>query len=276
MSAVTVVLFIINRNTPVPASWGTAGGMRNNLTVMLNYLLPGLLIPLLGTALGAVIVTRQQHNRVGWLLIALGVCYVLIGLFGELTVAMNLTAQPAVPGGQLVAWISNWIWVLTYSLLILMLAIFPSGHFLSRRWTVVIGLPLTVFTVGLLLAAGIEQTLSSAYQVQNPFVATHHEALYGALFAIGVPMMVVALMTVLGETAVRYRRADQVERQQIKWLLIGLAATAIMVVVGLVLTFAADIAFGASLVNAAPLLPVLAIGVAMLRYRLYDVDLVIR
>ena len=49
-----------------------------------------------------------------------------------------------------------------------------------------------------------------------------------------------------------------------------------MVVLGLALVFAADVPFGGILVNAAPLLPVLAIGVAMLRYRLYDVDLVIR
>lgn len=56
----------------------------------------------------------------------------------------------------------------------------------------------------------------------------------------------------------------------------GLVATAIMVVIGLVLVFAAGSAFGALLINAAPVLPVLAIGVAMLRYRLYDIDLVIR
>ncbi len=276
LSAVTLALFFVNRNTPVPASWGTDGGMRQDLTAVVNYLLLGLIMPLVTTVLGALIVSRQPHNRVGWLLIALGVCYLLIGLFGELTVAMNLTAQSVMAGGQLVAWVSNWIWVLSYSLLILMLALFPGGHFLSRRWTVAIGLPLVVFTANLLVAAGIEQTLSSAYQVLNPFVASHPEALYSALFATGVPLMVIALMIVLGETVVRFRRAGQEERQQIKWLLIGLAATAAMVVIGLTLVFAADIAVGASLVNAAPLLPVLAIGVAMLRYRLYDVDLVIR
>ena len=272
----TMALFLLNLNTPVPASWGTAGGMRNNFSALLNTLLLGVVLPLVTTALGTVIVSRQPHNRVGWLLIALGVCYLLIGMFAELTVAMNLTAQPALSSGPLVAWINNWIWVLTYSLLVLVLALFPTGHFLSRRWTVAIGLPLIGFTAGLLTAAAIEQTMSSAYQVQNPFVATHPEALYDALFAVGVPMMPIMLLMTLGEMTMRYRRSGPVERQQIKWLLAGLVATAIMVVIGLALVFAAGSAFGALLVNAAPVLPVLAIGVAMLRYRLYDIDLVIR
>ena len=276
LSVVTLVLFIINRNTPVPASWGTPAGTRASLGALVNILLLSLVIPLVTATLGALIVSRQARNRVGWLLIALGFCNLVVSLCGELAVRMNLAVSPPLAGGQLIAWICNWAWVVVYALLVLLLAIFPSGHFLSRRWTLAIGVPWLLFSGCLLIAAAIEQPMSSAYQIANPFVESHPSALYNALFAVGVPMMPVMLLVVLGEVTARYRRSGQVEKQQIKWLLVGLAATALMVAAGLLLVFIPRIAFGGLLVNAAPILPVLAIGFAMLRYRLYDVDLVIR
>ncbi|MCB0241124.1 MAG: hypothetical protein KDH08_21405, partial [Anaerolineae bacterium] len=265
-----------NRNTPVPASWGTPAGTRASLGALVNILLLSLVIPLVTATLGALIVSRQARNRVGWLLIALGFCNLIVSLCGELAVRMNLAVSPPLAGGQLIAWICNWAWVVVYALLVLLLAIFPSGHFLSRRWTLAIGVPWLLFSGCLLIAAAIEQPMSSAYQVANPFVESHPSAVYNALFAVGVPMMPVMLLVVLGEVTARYRRSGQVEKQQIKWLLVGLAATALMVAAGLLLVFIPRIAFGGLLVNAAPILPVLAIGFAMLRYRLYDVDLVIR
>ncbi|MEZ4766880.1 MAG: hypothetical protein R2844_00430 [Caldilineales bacterium] len=276
LSVGTLVLYVVNRNTVVPASWGTLGGSRANLPALINVLLIGVAVPLLTTALGVLIVSRQGRNRVGWLMVLVGTLYLLIPLLSELTVYMNLSAAAPLAGGQIVAWVSNWVWIIVYALLVLLMAVFPDGHILTRNWTLAIGIPLAIFTGCLLIAAAIEQPMSSAYQVSNPFVASHPGSIYNALFAIGVPMMPLMLLVVLGEVAARYRRSGLVEKQQIKWLLVGLAATALLVVLGLALAFAADLPYGALLVNAAPILPVLAIGFAMLRYRLYDIDLVLR
>ena len=276
LSIGTLILYIVNLNTMVPASWGTSAGTRANLPALINIFLIGVAVPLLTTALGVIIVSRQERNRVGRLMILLGMLYLLIPAFSELTVYMNLTAAAPLAGGQIVAWMSNWIWIIVYAILVLLMAVFPTGHFLSRNWAIAIGVPLVIFTGCLLIAAAVEQPMTSAYQVANPFVTRHPEVLYNALFAFGVPMMPFMLLMVLGEVAARYRRSGPVEKQQIKWLLVGLAATALLVVLGLALAFAADIPFGALLVNTAPILPVLAIGFAMLRYRLYDIDLVLR
>lgn len=276
LGAVGLALFLLNLNTPVPAAWGTAGGVRNYFFALLNSVVLGWVLPPMIAGLGALIIARQPQNRIGWLLVALAIGYLLASLLGEITVALNLTAKPPLPGGQLVAWIYSWLWVLIYSLLVLLLALFPNGHVLSRRWALAIGLPWTIFTVCLLIAGMIEQPLTSAYQVPNPFVNGHQEVVHRTLFSIGVPMLPLMLLVVLGQVAVRYRVSGSLVRQQIKWLLVALVATAIITVVGLALVFAVDDSRGGLLVNAAAALPVLAIGFATLRYRLYDIDLVIR
>ena len=101
----------------------------------------------------------------------MGVAFSLITLAGEYAVYGAITAAPPLPGAALVAWIGNWIWVVAYALLVLTLAIFPNGHFLSRRWMVAVGVPWLFFTIPMLLAAAIEQPMSSAYSLPNPFVA---------------------------------------------------------------------------------------------------------
>ncbi len=176
------------------------------------------------------------------------------------------------------AWIGNWIWVVAYALLVLTLAIFPNGHFLSRGWMVAVGLPWLFFTIPMLLAAAIEQPMSSAYSLPNPFVAQHQEVLYDSLFRVGVPMMPLMVTIVFAQVVARYRAAGPVERRQIKWLLAGVAGLAAMVVagVGLISTFGLASTLGATLVNTAVILPLAAIGVAILRYRLYDIDVIIR
>jgi hypothetical protein len=208
----------------------------------------------------------------------MGVAFSVITLTGEYAVYGAITAAPPLPGAALVAWIGNWVWVVAYALLVLTLAIFPNGHFLSRGWMVAVGVPWLFFTIPMLLAAAIEQPMSSAYSLPNPFVARHRRELYDGLFAVGVPMMPLMVTIVFAQVVARYRAARLVERRQIKWLLVGVAGLAAMVVagVGLISTFGLASTLGATLVNTAVILPLAAIGVAILRYRLYDIDVIIR
>ncbi len=167
----SVFLFALNRDTTVGASWGTPGGTRNDFAQWLNVIVQSLVSPTIAAGLGALIISRQPGHRIGWLLLLLGVAFSLIALAGEYAVYGAITAAPPLPGAAIVAWIGNWIWVVAYALLVLTLAIFPNGHFLSRGWMVAVGLPWLFFTIPMLLAAAIEQPMSSAYSLPNPFVA---------------------------------------------------------------------------------------------------------
>jgi hypothetical protein len=274
----SVLLFMLNRNTSVGASWGTPGGARDDFAQWLNILMQSLVSPTIAAGLGALIVSRQPGHRIGWLLLFIGVAFSLIALFGETAVYGAITLAPPLPGAAIVAWIGNWIWVVAYALLVLTLAIFPNGHFLSRGWMAAVGVPWLLFTVPMLLASAIEQPMSSAYSLPNPFVTRHPQALYDSLFAVGVPMMPLMVTMVFAQVVARYRAAGPVERRQIKWLLAGVAGLAVMVVagIGLIATFGLAFTLGAILVNTAVILPLAAIGVAILRYRLYDIDVIIR
>ena len=278
LGLVSLLLFALNRNTVVGASWGTAGGARNDFAQWLNALVQGLVSPTIAAVLGALIVGRQPGHRIGWLLLAMSVVSGLIMFVAEYAVYSAITASGALPVTGVVAWVGNWIWVLAYSLLVFTLAVFPSGHFLSRGWMLAVGLPWLLFTLPFLLAGAIEQPMSSAFSLPNPFVAQHRPALYGGLFGIGVPMMGLMVVMVLAQMVARNRAAGSVEQRQIKWLLAGVAGMVGMVLAGIAIVLTAGLSstLGATLVNTALILPLIAIGVAVLRYRLYDIDVVIR
>ena len=270
------VLFALNRTTSVPASWGAAGGPRSDLVDLLNALLQAVVMPVIAAALGVLIVRRQHGNRIAWLLLLTGLSSAAAIMTGEWAVYSHYTLQTPLPLSGLAAWVTNWAWIAIYTLLLLMIAIFPEGRFLSPRWRWLIGVPLLLFSLPFLIAGAMETPMSSAYGLPNPFVAENPQVLYDRLFALSVPMMPLTAIAVLAEVLVRFGRARGIERQQIKWLLAGVGLLVMMVVVGLVLALGLDLHIGDFMVNISSLAPLLGIGVALLRYRLYDIDVIIR
>jgi hypothetical protein len=206
-----------------------------------------------------------------------------VGLFsvtttflGEWTVYGNYTAPGKLPGAGVAAWITNWMWVALFGSLLWMLAIFPDGRALNRRWKMLTGTTIALFAGCLLAGAMIETPMSSAYQVPNPFVTERLATAYNILFGVGIMAMVAAILSDLGAVLARFRRARGRERQQMKWLLSGVTLMAVMALTGLSLSLALGINAGDLLVNASFLGALVGIGVAMLRHRLYDIDLIIR
>ncbi len=85
----SVLLFALNRDTSVGASWGTPGGTRNDFTQWLNIMMQSLVSPTIAAGLGALIISRQPGHRIGWLLLLMGVAFSLIALAAN----MQSTAQ---------------------------------------------------------------------------------------------------------------------------------------------------------------------------------------
>jgi two-component system NarL family sensor kinase len=233
--------------------------------------------------LGALIVTRHPENRVGWLFCVVGLL-TIVELFAVYYAIYTLWVQPgSLPGGLAAAWVQNWTWVVSSGLLgVFLPLLYPTGRILSRRWGLIGWLSAGVMA---LLTCGAAFHPGPLFNylplVRNPLGI---EALGGLPTLIANLLFGLLLLTMLASAIsllLRWRRTRGEERLQIKWFaFVGAILVGLWVLQGLVRsvlrisspTFDAlwDIAW--YLAFAA--LP-LATGLAILTYRLYDIDLII-
>jgi hypothetical protein len=235
---------------------------------------------ILYAVVGLVILRRHPRHRVGWLLAATGIL-VSSGYLAEEVVLSHYVAGRDVPGALAALWYGQWYWLpFLYALFVGIPLLFPTGEPLSPRWRrVAIAAAVTVTLVSVAgmfaqrLHLDFEYLLpSQRISVDNPIGLLpiddiESEALgpfvIGALFVFCV-LSIVAMIT-------RFRRSRGVERQQMKWGVFGLAATVGAFLVWVVLDAALELRMPLAdgLTNAVA--PV-AMGLAITRYRLWDVD----
>jgi signal transduction histidine kinase len=228
----------------------------------------GLVATLAGTSVGALIAWRRPANRIGWLILSINFFAILLN-FPRLYVGMALYVYPGLPGATWLYWLSQIAWVILFSGLLVLLPLwFPDGRLLSRRWSIVIGL--AAITVVLVILSSLDPMATSP--VPNPVGI---QALAGISNLLNsAPFTVLLLGTyalAIASLVVRYRRGGEQERQQLKWLVVGvlllLAAVAVTIPVP-------SLQNTPLIALAAAFLPI-AIGIGVLRYRLYDIDLII-
>jgi hypothetical protein len=270
------LLFMRNVDTPTPASWGADDGLRNEAADWFNSLQQALLLPVTVSALGALILIRRPGHRIGRLLIAIGLSTALGHFTQEWAVYGYYTVKADLPGAALAAWITNWLWIVIFGLMLLTAALFPNGNFASHRWGRLIRVLLILFVFPALIKTMLETPMASAFQIPNPFTSTQSATFYDFPITVAALFQPVTAVAVLISTGVRFRASRDRERQQMKWLLVGVALMATLIVAGLGLQFGPGRTLGAILVNAAGIGPALGVGVALLRHQLYDVDVIIR
>ncbi len=229
------------------------------------------------TLTGVLIAWHRPGNKVGWVLTAGGL-FLQGWIAAPRYAAVALPEGPtAVPGGLAVAWLGTWFAPLGFGMALVFLPLlFPTGRLPSRRWRPVAWF--SVLAVGLFAFTWAFEPghLEPFEGVANPVSIAW---LGGADFSgVGWGLFVLAIVASAASVGVRFRGATGDERQQVKWLLLAVA----LVVLAFVLVTAAsdpgeppsvlaDILFTVSLAA----LPV-SIGIAILRHRLLDVDVVIR
>jgi hypothetical protein len=225
---------------------------------------------------GALIVSRRPRNVIGWLCCAIGVTVSFSG-FGSSAAARSIAADPdRIPAGLVLYLLGAASFLLPLlGLLPLLVLLFPTGRLPSPRWRPV----LWVFAAGLTLYAAsgllkpgpVGEGLPS-----NPIGLEPAEGLLAFVGAVSGFLFAVFVVLVLASLVVRFRRARGDERQQLKWLTYAAALLAVLMpTLGVVLErvpspFVGPVFFSLMM----SLIPV-AIGVAVLRYRLYDIDRVI-
>jgi hypothetical protein len=227
---------------------------------------------------GAFIVVRRPHTRLAWVMIGMGVSFgtgLLAGAYGSLNVTPSgvnegpFAFELLLVGGL---WFVPALAVGTTTLLLL----YPTDALLSARWRLVVAAAIlgsVIWDVGLVFRPGIIDT-SPLVNVHNPVGAP---AELTPLFDLVPPISNVLILTAIFLAAVslfvRYRRGDSIVRAQLRWMALIAVAVFVSFVLAAVLEPNGFLFFGLG-VTAIACLPI-AIGVAISRYHLYDIDLII-
>jgi hypothetical protein len=234
-------------------------------------------LPIAFAVVGALIVTHRPDNRMGWLFCA-GVLLALNGALDAYAL-YTLAARPeaGLPGGIAAAWIVSWSWLVGLLLIVLVPLLYPTGRLPSPRWRPALWLTGSVGFAGMLAnAVGPGPLKASQVSVApNPLGIPAAAGLVQAVEVIGGTISIPLFLAVVASVVLRFRRSQGVERQQLKWFAyasVGVVLTFILS--GLLPTVFPGIGeLRVDLISLSLTLgwPV-ALGIAILRYHLYDID----
>jgi hypothetical protein len=226
---------------------------------------------------GAAIATRQPGNAIGWLFCAVGVPFALTSFCYAYATYALVTAPGSLPGGEIAAWLSSWVqFPPLFGAPALLFLLFPHGRLLGPRWRGAVWLT-AVAMVGFAAAPALRPGPMPDAAVKgtlNPVGIDGAGPLLDTIAAVAGACALLALLLGVASLVLRFRRSRGVERLQIKWFAFAAALFALACVLGFFVFAQNDVVFGLVIVGSFSAIP-LAAGVAILRYRLYDIDVVI-
>jgi hypothetical protein len=270
LAVASLILALLNGRTlgEIFLAWGSSTGGEGGLAALIVSF----------SAVGALIASHRPENLIGWIFLAVGFFYGLLSAGEQYAIYALLTNPGALPLGAEASWLMQWIWAPGLGLILVFLPLlFPDGHPPSRRWRPVAwlgGLSIGLICVPASIVIWPERGPALVRPEGAAEEGTSH-ALFVVVDLVAVPMMLVAGLGAVISLLVRFRRAGGDERQQIKWFA---SAAALTLVWNLVFGQSTRGLPGAIVALASLLvlqtIPV-ATGIAILRYRLYDIDVLI-
>lgn len=270
LTGLTMVMLVVGGGLVIAHSLQASGTPRAPWLALM-------LLGLTATGVGAVVAARRPDNPIGWLLLLLGVTSGVQLLTSQFATYNTYVLQDNLPAAQVSGWICGLASVLALALLSFVLLLFPSGRFVSRRWHRFGRLAVLLIAVSAAGVAVLPGEMGMTPGIENPFAVSLDNPVLRTVGAarwelgLGAPLMVCVFAGV-ASLFVRSRAGDVEQRTQLKWVL-----------------YAAGVGFSAIIVSAAlaPVVPEwldeavwivavasipLAMGVSILRYRLYDID----
>ena len=264
------------------------GGPGDQASTDTLVFLPVVLLTILGySTVGAILASRNTRNPMGWIMLTVGLAFALAQAT-ETYAKYTLEIDPGIlPFGAVAAWFGTWDYAVAFCALLVLAQLYPSGRVLSPRWRKVpwiVVAAASVASVGTALSPGTLE-VETGFAVDNPFGLEAIRPIVEITGGIGWIVLLASVPVSIASLVLRFRRSEGESRQQIRWL----AFIAVAVVASLLLAVAAVIVFGErfdrsigpevffgvifSLIGVG--VPA-AMGVAVLKYRLYDLDLVIK
>jgi cytochrome b subunit of formate dehydrogenase len=255
--SVLLIVLLLNSDTPIYYYW------LETSMVALGY-----------STVGAIVASRLPESPIGWLFCAIGLSFGIVHFSAEYAIYALLAPSRSLPGGEAFAWLTSWVGIFGLGLVVFLDLLFPNGRLPSARWrwfarftaiALLLAVILSALSPGLILSS----TLDNPLGIEGlPNVLRTIEAFMYALIVVGASSMLA-----------RLRHAGRIERQQIKWF----AYATVVVISGVILKNTLYPAVGVTWVWWVGLVltavgvvssPV-AMGVAILRYRLYGIDMLI-
>ena len=229
------------------------------------------------STLGAIVAPRfPAKNPIGWLFCAIGLVGAVLLFCGEYAVYALLVRPGSLPGGEAAAWVVTWLWIAHSGLFAFLGLLFPDGRPPTPRWRPFAWLLVVAIVLGVGVAAFSPGPVDSLGTIRNPLGIEGAPNFSGLVEALVFALTLAAAASLM----VRLRRAGGVERQQIKWFAYAAAVLAVGAIVSWVVADALgarwlhwEVGFVATMIGLAGL--PMALGVAVLRYRLHDIDLII-
>ena len=229
------------------------------------------------STVGAVIVPRMPPgNLIGWLFCAIGLLWAVIHFSGEYAIYALLAAPGSLPAGEVASWVYCWLWVPDFGLIVFLGLVFPNGRLPSARWRWFARLSALLTLVGAVLAAfspgRIVLGLSS---IRNPLGIDSLPNAYKPVQALMLVLIGVAAASLL----VRRLYARGLERQQIKWFTYATAVATSGALLKYIISEPLDLVWISWVGQALVLIGLagipIAMGIAITRYRLYEIDTLI-
>jgi len=245
-------------------------------THIYDYWLENTVLPISFSIIGAILASRLPANVLGWLFCAAACIAAVAHVSAEYAIYALLARPNPLPAGVALAWLSSWVWILFIGCIVLSFLLFPDGRLPGRRWRWLAWFSALLISVATLWKAFSPGVMNGIGSIHNPLGI---EGLPSAYKPVQTIVFVLLFVVTVWTFVLRLRRARGIERQQIKWP----AYTAVMAAGGSVLQYTISGAMGLRwlewagyVISITALIGFpISLGIAIVRYRLYEIDILI-
>jgi signal transduction histidine kinase len=231
----------------------------------------GIAAALASATVGVILANRRPGNPIGWILLGNALVIVLAGVAYDYA-AYALANDNSLPGARLAAVFDTHDWPLLFAGLTAVAYVFPDGGLPSSRWRPIAVVAVASFCLTFVTGMLSDETLDAPFEAVPPYAVS--SGLLSVLHGVGLFAMTVTVALAFVAIGSRFRGATGVLRAQLKWITYAAALIPLAILVGMAVAFVSggsDDVSGLALVVPMIAVPA-AIAVAVLRYRLYEID----